>query len=438
MKKKLFIYILLLLPMFAFQSCLKDQEEIFDKDAALRVQDAMDNADKAFTSAENGWLLEYYPEEAQSYGGCVFTIKFADGKATVSSDLDPGNSCESLYKMTNDQGPVLTFDTYNDLMHLFATPSSENYEAYHGDFEFVVDSIGDDAIKVHGKKTGNTFYFRKLETSPEEYINKVQKMEDNFIVSGLQGTVGVKKILGEFDLDNKQLLISNEDGSNAQQQAFVFTDAGIRFYKPFSINGELLSSLNFNAETNTFTGVTSGGTAVTFNGTLPADYVKYDQYAGNYKLYYWPHKDPSTGKSVYYALNVTLTPTEDKSGFIMEGLNDNIKPVLKFNKSKGNLELNSQIVGSYGGNDVWLCAWGLAAGGNLTWTSEAGVQTQWNMDTEKPVYTFQTNSYSGLVTDSFILWLVTPSGSSVGQFNNSSWLVNGSNRLPYLYGLVKQ
>lgn len=134
MKKKLFIYILLLLPMFAFQSCLKDQEEIFDKDAALRVQDAMDNADKAFTSAENGWLLEYYPEEAQSYGGCVFTIKFADGKATVSSDLNPGNSCESLYKMTNDQGPVLTFDTYNDLMHLFATPSAGNYEAYHGDF----------------------------------------------------------------------------------------------------------------------------------------------------------------------------------------------------------------------------------------------------------------------------------------------------------------
>lgn len=96
--------------------------------------------------------------------------------------------------MTNDQGPVLTFDTYNDLMHLFATPSSENYEAYHGDFEFVVDSIGDDAIKVHGKKTGNIFYFRKLETSPEEYINKVQKMEDNFIVSGLQGTVGVKNL----------------------------------------------------------------------------------------------------------------------------------------------------------------------------------------------------------------------------------------------------
>ena len=195
--------------MFAFQSCLKDQEEIFDKDAALRVQDAMDNADKAFTSAENGWLLEYYPEEAQSYGGCVFTIKFADGKATVSSDLNPGNSCESLYKMTNDQGPVLTFDTYNDLMHLFATPSAGNYEAYHGDFEFVVDSIGDDAIKVHGKKTGNTFYFRKLETSPEEYINKVLEMEDNFIVSGLEGTVGVKKFLGEFDLDNNQLLISN-------------------------------------------------------------------------------------------------------------------------------------------------------------------------------------------------------------------------------------
>jgi len=438
MKKKLFIYLLLLLPMFTFQSCLKDQEDIFDKDASLRVQDAMDNADKAFVSAENGWLLDYYPEEEQSYGGYVVTVKFADGKAVVGGELDTENTYESLYKMTNDQGPVLTFDSYNDIMHYFATPGNGNYEAMHGDFEFVVDSVGDEVIKVHGKKTQNVLYFRKLQTSAEEYIDKVMEVEDNFIVSGLEGSVGDTQILGEFDLDYRQLLIANADGSNAQQRAFVFTDKGIRFYKPFEINGEQLESLDYNAETNIFTGTTSIGTTVTLQGTLPADYVKYEQYAGNYKLYYNPQKNKATGEIVYRTIDVTLTPTSDKSGYVMEGLNDNIKPVLDFNKSKGNLEWNSQIVGSYGGNNVWLCAWGIAGGGNLTWATDAGMETQWNMDAENPIYLFKSNSYASLVTDSYILWSVNTAGSSVGQFSNAAWMMNGSNRLQYIYGLVKQ
>ncbi len=438
MKKKLFIYLLLLLPLFTFQSCLKDQEDIFDKDASLRVQDAMDNADKVFVSAENGWVLEIFPEESQTYGGYVFTVKFADGKATVGSELAPGEFVESLYKMTNDQGPVLTFDTYNMFMHYFATPSSSNYEAYHGDFEFVVDSVGSDLVKVHGKKTSNVFYFRKLEIPAEDYIAKVGDIEEDFIVSGLEGTVGTTQFLGEFDLDYNQLLISDADGNNAQQQAFAFTDKGIRFYKPFDINGEQLGELAFNAETNVFTGTTSAGTVVTFQGTLPADYVKYDLYAGDYYLYYYPHKDATTGKTSYYYRDVTLVPNEDKTGYIMEGLNENVKPVLKFNKSKGNLEWNSQVVGSYGGNNVWLCAWGIAAGGSLTWATEAGMETQWNMDAEKPVYRFKSNSYSGLVTDSFILWAVTTSGSSAGQFSNSDWNITSDNRIRYVYGLVKK
>lgn len=436
MKKKLFIYLLLLLPMFTFQSCLKDQEDIFDKDASLRVQDAMDNADKAFVSAENGWILDYYPEEEQSYGGYVVTVKFADGKAIVGGELDTENTYESLYKMTNDQGPVLTFDSYNEIMHYFATPGDGNYEAMHGDFEFVVDSVGTDVIKVHGKKTQNVLYFRKLQTSAEDYVKKVMEVEDNLIVSGLEGSVGDTQILGEFDLDYRQLLIANADGSNAQQRAFVFTDKGIRFYKPFDINGEQLESLDYDAESNVFTGTTSKGTNISLQGTLPADYVKYEAYAGDYYMYYYPHKSSTTGKTTYYYRNVTLVPNEDKSGYIMEGLNDNVKPVLKFNKSKGNLELNSQIVGTYGGNNIWLAAWGLKAGGSLTWATAAGMETQWNLDAEHPEYKFVSNSYSGLVTDSFLLWAVTPSGTSAGQF--STWTIASQNQIPYLYSLVKK
>lgn len=440
MKKKIFIYLLFLLPMLAFQSCLKDQEDIFDKDPSLRVQEAMENADKALTSSENGWELDYFAHEKRQYGGYAVTVKFADGKAIVGGELDMEHTYESLYKMTNDQGPVLTFDSYNALMHYFATPSASNYEAMHGDFEFVIDSVGSDVVKVHGKKTQNVLYFRKLQTSSEEYLAKVKEVEDNFVVSGVEATVGGEQYAGVFDLDYRQLTLSNADGSQVQKEAYAFTDKGIRFYEPLNLNGEQVSDFTYEPETNLFTGTTSAGTAVSLQGTLPADYVKYADYAGDYTLCYYPKvKQPASTADFYYKVNVTLTPNADQSGYIMEGLNDHIKPVLKYNKSKGNLELNSQIVGSANGYNIWLCSWGLAQNnGSLTANTSAGMVTQWNMDKEKPVYLFKPNAYSGLVTDSFILWQYTASGTSGGKVTDSNWFVKNTYQLPYMYGLYKR
>lgn len=437
MKKKIFIYLLLLLPMFTFQSCLKDQEDLFDKDAALRLQDAMEQADKAFASSEYGWLFEYYPEENQSYGGYALTVKFADGKATVGSELDPGNFEESLYKMTNDNGPVLTFDTYNSLMHFFSTPSADNYEAFHGDFEFVVDSVGEDVIKVHGKRWGSEVYFRKLTESAESYLDKVKAVSDNFIVTGLKGNVGEQVIVGTVDLDNRRIDVMNADSTNKQSEAFTFTDKGIRFYAPFEVNGEQLSELAYDAATNVFTGVTSVGTAVTLQGTLPADYAPYDLFAGDYTLYYWPAKDED-GKVSYATADVTLTPNADGTGYVLSGLNNNFTLNLTYNRSKGCLELNSQVIGQIDGNNVWLCAWGIGAGGNLTWATQAGMVTVWNQDKEHPQFGFDTNSYVGLVTDSYILWMIDAGGNSQGACTNAAWLVNGDCRLPYLTRLVKK
>lgn len=423
--------------MFTFQSCLKDQEDLFDKDAALRLQDALEKADKAFTSSENGWLLEYYPEENQSYGGYALTVKFADGKATVGSELAPGEFEESLYKMTNDNGPVLTFDTYNTLMHFFSTPSSGNYEALHGDFEFVVDSIGDDEIKVHGKRWGNEFYFRKLNESAEDYLNKVVEVSENFIVTGLQGNIGKEAIKGVVDLDGRQVGLANADSTYQQVEAFTFTDKGIRFYAPFDVNGEQLAELAYDPETNVFTGVTSAGTAVTLQGSLPADYAPYDLFAGDYTLYYRPSQGKD-GNVSYATADVTLTPNADGTGYVLSGLNDNFTVNLTYNKSKGCLEMNSQIVGKIGSNNVWLCAWSLAGGGSLTWATQAGMVTVWNQDREHPEFGFTSNAYTGLNADSFILWMIDAGGNSQGQCTDAAWLVNGSNRLQYLTRLVKK
>lgn len=423
--------------MFTFQSCLKDQEDLFDKDASLRLQAAMEEADKAFNNSENGWLFEYYPEENQSYGGYALTVKFADGKATVGSELAPGKFEESLYKMTNDNGPVLSFDSYNSLMHFFSTPSSSNYEAYHGDFEFVVDSVGEDAIKVHGKRWGSVVYFRKLNESAEKYLEKVTEVSDNFVVTGLKGNIGTQSITGTVDLDSRRVDIVNADSTYEQSEAFTFTDKGIRFYEPFDVDGEQLSELAYDAATNVFTGVTSSGTAVSIQGTLPADYAPYSLFAGDYTLYYWPAQEDD-GSISYATADVTLTPNSDGTGYVLSGLNDNFTLNLTYNKSKGCLELNSQIIGKIGSNNVWLCAWAIRGGGNLTWATQAGMVTVWNQDKEHPQFGFNTNAYVGLVTDSFILWMIDAGGNSQGQCTNKSWFVNGSNRLPYLTRLVKK
>ena len=148
---KYFLIGVMAISSLALSSCLKDQEDVFDG-----------NASESLMSSENGWALDYYPDRNQSYGGFAYAIKFTGSSATVSSALLPGVSETSLYKMTTDNGPMLSFDSYNTLMHFFATPSGDNYEAYDGDFEFVIDSVASDLVKIHGKRSGNTMYFRSL------------------------------------------------------------------------------------------------------------------------------------------------------------------------------------------------------------------------------------------------------------------------------------
>lgn len=438
MKKKIFIYLLLLLPAFLCQSCLKDQEDLFDKDAGLRVQDVMNAADKALSNSEYGWLFNYFPDENQKYGGYAYTVQFKDGVAKVGCELAASDYFEeSDYQLKNYSSATLSFDTYNTLIHYFATPSSSNYQAYHGDFEFTIDSIGDDVVRVHGIRTGNVLYFTKLTESPEEYLKKVEDMADGFIVTGYKGTVGTTEVEGSVNMDNRQITLSEKDDvdGEAQSGAYVFTDKGIRFYEPFEINGGELDELTFDPNTSVFTGVTSTGEEVSLQGILPENYVRYDEFAGDYTLCYYPNT--KTG-GYYYTIDVKLVPDESGTKYHMQGLNDKFSPVLEYNRSYGRLELNAQKVGTTGSNTIYLAAWGLAAGGSILWVTGPGMVTVWNGDTEHPEYSFTSNSYSGLVTDSFILWMTDADGKSAGGLTDSSFFVKNTYQIPYLSKLIKK
>jgi hypothetical protein len=438
-KNKLFIYLLLLLPAFLMmQSCTKDQKDYFDDASSTRLANFNSNARKVLMSSEYGWVFDVYPGSSQKYGGVVYTVKFDSLTATVRSTLDPSLNETSYYKMTTESGSGFIFDTNNTLIHYLSEGTSSSYQAFGGDLEFIIDSVGTDLVKVHGARSKNTCYLHRLTYDPAEYIQKVLAIQDGFIYGTYHAVVAGKPVLASLDLNNNQFTV-NPDTTNAESEevtsAFIYTDKGIRLYSPLTINGITFTEFTFDYDAGTLTGVGSDGNTYVFKGVLPEGYRKFSEYAGNYTLAY------KNGNGTVITKPVVLTADEANSCFYMTGLFANSPTThitLTYSKAYGCLYWNSQSFASEGGNNVWLCAWSLSGGGTLTWSTDAGMKTVWNGDEANPVYKLVNNGLSSYTIDSYIVWTLTTSGTNVGQYKGTTYQIDGGIRLRYLVSLTKQ
>lgn len=271
---KLFIYLLLALPALFLQSCQTEEENVFDKSYAERMDDFLQKAQETLVASQYGWALDYYPKSNQSYGGVAYTIKFTRDNAIVRYENNPDDGeVKSLYKMKEDDGPVLSFDTYNTFLHTYATPKSGEYRGKEGDFEFVIDSIGADRIKIHGKRSLNTMYLHKLSGEASEYMEKVINLTNLFVFSDVALNVGGKPYrLVVTDKNNRQLAIYDGDKIIAES-AYAFTDKGIRLYEPITLNGVKLYDLTLDAETAKFSGTGVESTASNVDVNLIANMI---------------------------------------------------------------------------------------------------------------------------------------------------------------------
>ena len=419
-------------------SCLKDEEEIFEEPANIRVQQVLDNTKKVLTSSPEGWAFEYYPDREISYGGYIYTCQFTeDQKVTVGSELAPGDFETSLYKLTNDNGPVLSFDTYNTLMHYFATPwggSGFGYEAYDGDFQFMIMDVTDDVIKLRGTRTGNTMYMRRLAQDADSFIKGASEMADNLFLTSATGTVGGSNATAAIDLDSRYMDITI--GDQTAGNYFTCMPGGIRFLEPVEINGAEIETLMFNADTMTFTGTDSKGNSISLAGSLPEGYMFFDDFAGEYTVNFNSTRH----------LNVTFTPDKDHNCYVTSGWNraGNFTVTFNYSKTNGCLEVNSQAVGAQGSNVVWLCMWDKVSG-NLTWSTDCGLYMV-PSDSSKKDFVFVNNNKYDLEPNSFILWMLNASGASAGEaaspwvfnyYNGTSTTLYQSTRFSSIIGLTK-
>ena len=91
MMKKIYYILFLLLAGFCFNSCVSEEEDLFDKSAAERMNEALTKYKAILQDDPQGWVMEFYPSD-RSMGGYTYTAKFDNGKVDMTSELSLNSS----------------------------------------------------------------------------------------------------------------------------------------------------------------------------------------------------------------------------------------------------------------------------------------------------------------------------------------------------------
>ena len=204
---------LVLIGLFAatMVACSRDEESLFDKPAAQRAQEAITNAFDVLTSNEAGWEMAYFPNLEASAKGYNMVLKFSkNGNVSVTAKNATTTmnkimtDTASTWAVKSDYGPILTFDTYNDVFHAFSDPGNDG-AGLLGDYEFLILKATPDLVLLKGKKHSAYSVMRPMKNSDlTAYFTACEKMQsklfgNNNIVTLTQG-------------DNKMYLYNGAEG----------------------------------------------------------------------------------------------------------------------------------------------------------------------------------------------------------------------------------
>lgn len=235
---------LLISTITALSSCVHDQEDVFDASAAERLNKAVEDYAEVLESQEMGWVLDFYPAD-RSLGGIAYTAKFRDGDVTMTCErsmvdanskrLPIGSEVKSCYRIITQRSVILTFDTYNPLLHYWSEPSGTDSDGYASDYEFVFISASPDSVVLRGKKYGNMLRMYPLHEPQADYVQKAAYTKSVLSTVPRQRAIADGKPVQVSLLDNH---LNFTDASGTQRRTpFVYTPGGLRFYEPVVIQG---------------------------------------------------------------------------------------------------------------------------------------------------------------------------------------------------------
>jgi hypothetical protein len=234
------------------QSCLKDQEDFFSESSADRVDAFGKDVKSVLIGAANGWKMEIFPSSTQGFGGYTLFLNFTESSVTASSELAEADRKEtSLWTINKSSGVLLTFDTYNSLIHYFSGPNKDQgtvYRGLEGDMDFIVLEATPDKVKLKGTKSQNIIEMTPIQAGTDwtALMTEYKNAAKNFTFSMFEFQVNGKTL--DVNSFSRTLTINNplEDGSIEQVTAsYVFTMTGMKFYKPLVVEGDTIKEMIF-------------------------------------------------------------------------------------------------------------------------------------------------------------------------------------------------
>jgi len=284
MRKLKFISILAAVSFVVLPACQQLEEDVFEKPSSTRLSEFLEDIRTTLAAEQYGWTLDYFP--GSKYAGVTYALKFTGQQVTATLETNPTVSETSSYALTTDDGPVLSFDTYNTVLHAYATPDQRNYQAKGGDFEFEISSFdkAKKEIVLIGKRSRNHCTLRPLGKSAEEYFAGVKEFESSLAVPAAAGTVDGKEYELYLDSGNRSISITEKgaEDEEAQTVRYVLTENTLRFSEPFTIGNVEFDEWTYDTQAETL-----NGSGVSFLKFIPPGYVTYEEYLGDYTFYYY-------------------------------------------------------------------------------------------------------------------------------------------------------
>ena len=175
----------------ALTACSSFQEDdLFDESASLRItkfnEDLQARLVEQSSEGKHGWVIQYFVG-SESKGYNLFGRFEANGKVTLASNhpfLRGGNANKyteyvSSYEMLREDGPVLAFNTWNDILTVFVDPVDpteapdrivNDGEGMKGDNNLLFHAYEDQNILFRGQRHFASIRFVPCDRPWEDYI----------------------------------------------------------------------------------------------------------------------------------------------------------------------------------------------------------------------------------------------------------------------------
>ena len=188
---------------FVLAGCTRFQEEdLFDESASQRIasfnEDLRSRLVEQSSNDNYGWVIQYFVA-SEFEGFNLFGSFYDNGKVNIAGNhrfLRGGNAGKyteslSFYQVLSEDGPVLSFNTWNDVLTVFVDPVDPSQapsllvsdgEGMHGDQNLVFQGYRGDTILFSGERNSGRVRFVPCDRPWQDYIRDTESNK-NYITN---------------------------------------------------------------------------------------------------------------------------------------------------------------------------------------------------------------------------------------------------------------